>query len=172
MQYPYHGSTEEIFETFEDEMRHRLNAIQERLDMVCGSQELIQELVRRGLRQTPGMTQANPLYSNTNNNNLDTNKKPYFYLTTYLDETTETSTVFQVSGKTFDIRDRLKSFGQASFIKENKAWEFAYDSEIYEKIKEYLTSLTNEVHETTKIIPAATASMMMDVQEKGPSTDF
>lgn len=163
MQYPYSNdeTMSGMFDSFEDEVRYRLSIIEQRLNSTCGMSEILQEIVRKELRQQWQTSVANNSGSFQNASGARTfeesvPKKLYFVVTTNHDEN-DVPLTFQVSGRTYDIRETLKTFGPAVFVKENKAWEFRYESETYTKIISYLTSLTNDVRTQTQRVHQTSA---------------
>ena len=125
---------------FETEVRTRLQNIEEKLNKTCANNELIQELIRMKLRETVSVA----------TNETQERQRPfYFIVTTYIGEGTPET--FQVTGRTFDVRDRLKTFGQVSFVKETKGWEYVYDQTVYEQVVEFLGSLTTDIKYNTVV---------------------
>lgn len=126
---------------FETEVRTRLQNIEDKLNKTCANNELIQELIRTKLRDTPCVSSTET---------QERQRPLYFVVTTYIvsDGTPET---FQVTGRTYDVRDRLKMFGQVSFVKETKGWEYVYDQTIYEQVVEFLGTLTTDIKYNTVV---------------------
>lgn len=146
MQYPY----ERNFESFEEEVRARLDAIERRLTDVAGFQGVMQEMVKAMLN-----THAPPPHMQPNNGypssftgtgmGSQVQRKPFFNVSIVGDDRGD-PVVFRVAGRTFDYRDQLKSFGNAVFHKESKSWEFQYVPEVYESVTGFLRTLTDEVN--------------------------
>jgi len=123
MQYNY----TESFTNFEDEVLHRLKNIEKRMNDIAGNSSLANEMIRA---QLPS--------------NVQSNRKPFFNIVLLKNENEEP--IFRISGRTFDVKDQLKTFGSCIFHKESKAWEFIYEEETYNRVIEYLRTLTDEVN--------------------------
>jgi hypothetical protein len=135
MQYNY----EEKFDNFEDEVLHRLNNIEKRMNDMAASNTLANELVRAQLSNSSGSSNL------ALNSSSSMTRKPFFYISTVKNENEENIS-FRVSGKTFDIKDQLKAMGNCVFDKDSKSWEFAYDEGLYQRVLEFLRSFTDEVN--------------------------
>lgn len=122
---------------------NRLSVIEERLLSLQGTHELLQEIIRHDLYQLQ-YRDTTPQHSSTSS---------FFHVTLFTDSDTNDPLYFQVSGKTYDIRDRLKSFGNPSFIKDNKAWQYNYEENTYRNVVQYLRTVSNEIREDTLSVP-------------------
>jgi hypothetical protein len=138
MQYPY----EQNFDSFEDEVRHRLEMIEKRLTDISMCHNVMQEMVRSQLH-TLQTTSPGLMMDATSTS--ATQRKPYFNISLVKNEEGDPMS-FRVSGRTYDIKDQLKSYGNAVFHKETKSWEFMYNQEVYQSILEYLRTLTDEIN--------------------------
>ena len=72
-----------------------------------------------------------------------------FAVITYTDEQ-NTPVMFQVTGRTYDIRDQLKGFANTVFVKQTKGWEYVYDKTVYNDVVEYLKTLTGDIQYKTQ----------------------
>ena len=144
MQYPYSDKTETMFDTFENEVRYRLQKIEEKLNEVCSNNDLVQELIRTELRRHTVSTPVAVAVSS------GTNGTTNFVVTKYTDDQNVPVT-FQVTGRTFDIRNQLKTFANTVFVKQTKGWEYTYDETVYNEVVEYLKTLTNDIQYKTQI---------------------
>lgn len=118
----------------------RLSVIEQRVTALQGTHDLLQEIIRQNLHQQQRSittTTTTPIW---------------FRITLFIDTNTNLPVHFQVSGKTYDIRDRLKTFGNPTFIKETKAWQYNYEENTYTNIVQYLKSISTEVHEETLVM--------------------
>ena len=57
----------------------------------------------------------------------------------------------RISGRTYDIRDRIKQYG-AVWKGEFKAWEVDYTDDTYKAIMMFLQSLTNDIREESTVV--------------------
>ena len=148
MQYPYSDNTAPMFDSFEDEVRYRLQKIEEKLNETCSSTELVHELIRAEMRRNTTACNGSGT-ANGNGNTNNTEKRMNFAVITYTDEQ-NTPVTFQVTGRTYDIRDQLKGFANTVFVKQTKGWEYVYDKTVYNDVVEYLKTLTGDIQYKTQ----------------------
>ena len=135
MQFPYDSMDESL--DFEQEVRKRLFAIENMLTNFSAQNDLVQELIRKETRSYTTTT--------TEPKNLS------FVITTVKNQDHNPLNI-RITGRTYDIRDRIKQFGQANWKGEIKAWELEYSDERYHNIVEYLTTLTTDVSEELLVV--------------------
>ena len=135
MQFPYDSMNESL--DFEQEVRKRLFAIENMLTNFSAQNDLVQELIRKETRSFTTTT--------TEPKNLS------FVITTVKNQEHNPLNI-RITGRTYDIRDRIKQFGQANWKGEIKAWELEYSDERYHNIVEYLTTLTTDVSEELLVV--------------------
>lgn len=121
--------------SFEQEVRQRLNTIENVLTNFAAQNDLIQELVRKDIHS---MHTAKP-------------KEQIFVVTTVKTQD-DVPLSIRISGQTYDIRTRIKEFGAALWKGELKAWELDYSEERYHNILEYLNTLTTNIREELLVV--------------------
>ena len=132
MQFPYECEHQcEIIE--------RLQRIENILVNFHAQNDLVKELVNKKVYQQNGSSV--PIEQ----------KSLKFILTTVLNEENN-PTCIRVAGRTYDIRDRIKQFGQATWKSDIKSWEMKYSADIYSDLKLYLQTLTTDVQEETVVV--------------------
>ena len=144
MQYPYSDNTTSMFDTCENEVWYRFQKIEQKLNELCSNNDLVQELIRTELRRHTTCHTTPPTATFIANNSNG------FVVTKYTDEQNIPVT-FQVSGRTFDIRNQLKSFANTVFVKQTKAWEYMYDETVYNDVVEYLKTLKSDIQYKTEM---------------------
>ena len=135
MQFPYDSMDESL--DFEQEVRKRLFAIENMLTNFSAQNDLVQELIRKETR----------IYTTTT-----TEPKNLSFVITTVKNQEHNPLNIRITGRTYDIRDRIKQFGQANWKGEIKAWELEYSDERYHNIVEYLTTLTTDVSEELLVV--------------------
>ena len=130
MQFPYDNMDESL--DFEQEVRKRLFTIENMLINFSAQNDLVQELIRKETR---------------NYNTTTTEPKNLSFVITTVKNQDHIPLNIRITGRTYDIRDRIKQFGQANWKGEIKAWELEYSEERYHNIVEYLSTLTTDVTE-------------------------
>ena len=136
MQFPYDDTDNDL--TFEQDVRKRLFAIETNIINLNAQCDLVQELIRKDLR-------TNILAPRSDVKKLS--------FTIYTVKTQEDTPVYiRISGRTYDIRDKIKQFGQANWRSELKAWELDYSEERYSNILQFLFTLTLDVTEESVVV--------------------
>ena len=136
MQFPYESEEQE------SEIIERLICIENMLVSFNAQNDLVRELVNKKIYQQN--TGVNMLIS-------PEQKKIHFTLIKVFSE--ENVPIYiRISGRTYDIRDRIKQFGQATWKSEIKAWEMEYTNAIYIQLLSFLQSLTSDVNEEAVIL--------------------
>ena len=135
MQFPYDSMDESL--DFEQEVRKRLFAIENMLTNFSAQNDLVQELIRKETRSYTTTT--------TEPKNLS------FVITTVKNQDHNPLNI-RITGRTYDIRDRIKQFGQAIWKGELKAWELEYSADKYHNIIEFLNTLTSEILEELIVV--------------------
>ena len=115
---------------FEQEVRQRLNNIENVLINFAAQNDLIQEMVRKDIHALNSVKQ-----------------KEQFFVVTTVKTPDDVPLFIRISGQTYDIRKKIKEFGPAVWKGELKAWELEFSDEQYHNILEYLHTLTTNIRE-------------------------
>ena len=131
--------------SFQSDVIERLNRIENMVTTFASQSDLIQELIRKDLR------------NNDNNTNTDqkqwNDQRPMSFLVTTVkkQDDDDMPISIRISGRTYDIRDRIKQYG-AVWKGEFKAWEVDYTDDTYKAIMMFLQSLTNDIREESTVV--------------------
>ena len=131
--------------SFQSDVIERLNRIENMVTTFASQSDLIQELIRKDLRNN---------YNNTNNDQKQWNdQRPMSFLMTTVkkQDDDDMPISIRISGRTYDIRDRIKQYG-AVWKGEFKAWEVDYTDDTYKAIMMFLQSLTNDIREESTVV--------------------
>ena len=131
--------------SFQSDVIERLNRIENMVTTFASQSDLIQELIRKDLRNN---------YNNTNNDQKQWNdQRPMSFLMTTVkkQDDDDMPISIRISGRTYDIRDRIKQYG-AVWKGEFKAWEVDYTDDTYKAIIMFLQSLTNDIREESTMV--------------------
>ena len=131
--------------SFQSDVIERLNRIENMVTTFASQSDLIQELIRKDLRNN---------YNNTNNDQKQWNdQRPMSFLVTTVkkQDDDDMPISIRISGRTYDIRDRIKQYG-AVWKGEFKAWEVDYTDDTYKAIMMFLQSLTNDIREESTMV--------------------
>ena len=131
--------------SFQNDVIERLNRIENMVTTFASQSDLIQELIRKDLRNN---------YNNTNNDQKQWNdQRPMSFLMTTVkkQDDDDMPISIRISGRTYDIRDRIKQYG-AVWKGEFKAWEVDYTDDTYKAIMMFLQSLTNDIREESTVV--------------------
>ena len=131
--------------SFQSDVIERLNRIENMVTTFASQSDLIQELIRKDLRNN---------YNNTNNDQKQWNdQRPMSFLVTTVkkQDDDDMPISIRISGRTYDIRDRIKQYG-AVWKGEFKAWEVDYTDDTYKAIMMFLQSLTNDIREESTVV--------------------
>ena len=131
--------------SFQNDVIERLNRIENMVTTFASQSDLIQELIRKDLRNN---------YNNTNNDQKQWNdQRPMSFLVTTVkkQDDDDMPISIRISGRTYDIRDRIKQYG-AVWKGEFKAWEVDYTDDTYKAIMMFLQSLTNDIREESTVV--------------------
>ena len=131
--------------SFQSDVIERLNRIENMVTTFASQSDLIQELIRKDLRNS---------YNNTNNDQKQWNdQRPMSFLMTTVkkQDDDDMPISIRISGRTYDIRDRIKQYG-AVWKGEFKAWEVDYTDDTYKAIMMFLQSLTNDIREESTVV--------------------
>ena len=137
MQFNYDKIDDNL--SFEDEVRKRLCCIENALMNFSAQNDLVQELIRKELRTVNSSCSSNEP------------KNLHFVVTTIKNQE-DIPLFIRISGRTYEIRDRIKQFGQAIWKGELKAWELEYSADKYHNIIEFLNTLTSEILEELIVV--------------------
>ena len=131
--------------SFQSDVIERLNRIENMVTTFASQSDLIQELIRKDLRNN---------YNNTNTDQKQWNdQRPMSFLVTTVkkQDDDDMPISIRISGRTYDIRDRIKQYG-AVWKGEFKAWEVDYTDDTYKAIMMFLQSLTNDIREDSTVV--------------------
>ena len=131
--------------SFQSDVIESLNRIENMVTTFASQSDLIQELIRKDLRNN---------YNNTNNDQKQWNdQRPMSFLMTTVkkQDDDDMPISIRISGRTYDIRDRIKQYG-AVWKGEFKAWEVDYTDDTYKAIMMFLQSLTNDIREESTVV--------------------
>ena len=132
---------------FQAEVIERLTRIENAIATFGSQTDLVQELIRKEIRSN------NYNYNNNNNNGGGNNneQRPMWFMVQTVKNQEDVPLCIRISGRTYDIRDRIKQFG-ALWKNETKSWEVEYSNEVYNAIVSFLQTLTADVKEDTVVV--------------------
>lgn len=136
MQFNY--DNDETDTDFETNVINRLSRIENQITSFSAQNDLLQELIRKELRQSVQST-------NTTNGTTEP-KQLSFHVTTVIDSVNGPMYI-RINGRTYDIRDRLKQIGNATWKPELKVWEMIYTEDVYKNLIEFLSTISNDIQE-------------------------
>ena len=145
MQFPqdnikhYSGTKNEQFivddlTDFERHVMYSLQSMDNKLTSLCAQRDLMQELLSHRM---------NMLSSSLTENNSQ--QRPVYFKVTLFKNAEGVPLRFRLSGRTYDIRDHIKTYGNPVWNKEFKCWDFEYNEGMYNALLNYLSTLTNEI---------------------------
>ena len=76
---------------------------------------------------------------------METQQRPVYFKLTISKNNEGIPVLFRLSGRTYDIRDRIKEFGNPVWNKEFKCWDFDYNEYMYNNLVAYLSTLTTDI---------------------------
>ena len=136
MQFNYEN--DETDADFETDVINRLIRIENSIVSFSAQNDLVQELIRNELRHSTS--------SNNSTTGMETTKVLPFNVTTVHDGMNG-PVYIRINGRTYDIRDRLKQIGNATWKPELKVWEMIYTENVYKSLIEFLHTISNDIHE-------------------------
>lgn len=136
---------QESTSSFEQTVIEQLTKLEDLINNeLRATRELLQEIVRRDLKHV--VTNNVSMTENTFSQQPQQQQRPLFFvITDILHPETNEILSFYVSGRTFDVRDQIKAFGNCTWNKDQKAWEFVYNPKTRENVEQFLLSLTTDV---------------------------
>ena len=115
----------------------KLQSIDNKLTSLCAQHDLMKELINVNLKQSYNNSQLGT-------STMEQQRPVYFKL--MISKNMEGIPVrFRLSGRTYDIRDRIKEFGNPVWNKEFKCWDFDYNEYMYNNLVAYLSTLTTDI---------------------------
>ena len=136
MQFNYEN--DETDTDFESNVINRLSRIENQITSFSAQHDLIQELIRKELRQS--VPSINTTIGTTDSKQLS------FHVTTVIDGVNGPMYI-RINGQTYDIRDCLKQIGNATWKPELKVWEMIYTEMVYKNLIEFLSTISNDIQE-------------------------
>ena len=120
------------FQTF---VRHRLRSIENKLTSLCAQRDLVNDLITNQLKQ----------YHSTQSMTEPQQQRPVYFKLTVSKNTEGVPERFRLSGRTYDIRDRIKEYSNPVWNKDMKCWDFEYNENTYNDLVAFLSTLTNDI---------------------------
>ena len=123
---------------FQNLVMHKLQSIDNKLTSLCAQHDLIHELISNQMKQVHN-TQV------SSSNMMEQQQRPVYFKLTISKTIDDLPVRFRLSGRTYDIRDRIKEFGNPVWNKDLKCWDFEYNENMYHNLVAYLSTLTTDI---------------------------
>ena len=122
-----------------------LRSIDNKLTSLCAQRDLMSELISNQLKHhhnAQTVTQSM----------MEPQQRPVYLKLTISKNNEGLPVPFRLSGRTYDIRDRIKEYSNPIWNKDMKCWDFEYNENTYKELVTYLSTLTNDITYTENFV--------------------
>lgn len=149
MQFPQDDHNDDLMNDgdtdFQSFVMCTLRSIDNKLTSLCAQRDLMSELISNQLKQQYN-TQSVPTME------PQQQQRPVYFKLTICKNNEGIPILFRLTGRTYDIRDRIKEYSNPIWNKDMKCWDFEYNENTYKELVTYLSTLTNDITYTENFV--------------------
>ena len=149
MQFPQDDHNDDLMNDSDTDFQSfvicTLRSIDNKLTSLCAQRDLMSELISNQLKHhhnAQTVTQSM----------MEPQQRPVYFKLTISKNNEGLPVLFRLSGRTYDIRDRIKVYSNPIWNKDMKCWDFEYNENTYKELVTYLSTLTNDITYTENFV--------------------